>query len=267
MSAAVAGGPRGGESSEDPLYREIPKPVPSPAAANRTMAAAADLADPDSRAARTRRRILDAAAVELRDKGFTGTRLSNISKSVSIKAGAIYYYFHSLDAIVEEVIELGQRRVIIEVRAAVDALPRSACATTKILAAARAHLVTILTDSLYASASIRAFNQLPEAMRERQTLLRREYGVMWREWLEEGLDNGEFDPSLDPHATRMLILGALNWTMDWWSAARAPLAELLDVAEIFIGNALRAGAAPGADAVRPRSGETSGPEGVPPAAR
>lgn len=219
----------------------IPKPAPSAAAANRVMATAEDLANPDSRAAKTKRRILDAAARELRDKGFVGTRLTNISKMVDIKAGAIYYYFHSIEAIIEEVIELGQRSVIRQVLDALEQLPDDAAATDKILAATRAHLTSVLTESLYASASMRNLDQLPEPMRERQTLLRREYGALWRELFEEGVRRGEFHPDLDPHATRMLILGALNWTIEWWDASRGSLDDILQVSETFVRNALGCG--------------------------
>lgn len=213
---------------------EIPKPPPSPAAVNRTMADASDLADPESRAARTRAKILAAAAKELNEHGYVGTRLVNISKAVDIKAGAIYYYFHSLESIIEEVIELGQRTVIAKVQQALDDMPADASATDKILAAVAAHLEMVLTSSPYASASIRNFDQLPREMRERQTLLRRQYGTIWRDLFAEGVARHEFDTDFDPHATRMLIIGALNWSMEWWDDSKGSLDDIVSSAQTFV---------------------------------
>src|SRR5580693_4098228 len=63
--------------------------------------------DGRSKSARTRRRILDAAAHVLSRKGYAGTRLTDVADQAEIQAPAIYYYFPSRDDLIEEVMWTG----------------------------------------------------------------------------------------------------------------------------------------------------------------
>ncbi|WP_297536926.1 TetR/AcrR family transcriptional regulator [Amycolatopsis sp.] len=187
-----------------------------------------------SKAARTRERILDATAEVLCRSGYAGTRLTDIAEVADLQAPAIYYHFPSREDVIEEVIRVGQRLTIDHVRTALDALPLETTAIDRILAAVTAHLEVVLTRSLYASASIRNMSQLPEDMRERQLELRREYGAMWRALFERAAELGELDPRLDPHAARMLVLGALNWAPEWWNPERGTTAEIVANAQHLV---------------------------------
>src|SRR3981081_1345735 len=76
---------------------------------------------PDSKSARTRTRILDAAAHVLSVKGYAGTRLSDVAEYAEIQAPAIYYYFPSREDLIEEVMFSGiadMRKHLVEVLAA-----------------------------------------------------------------------------------------------------------------------------------------------------
>ena len=60
--------------------------------------------DPNgSKSARTRERILDAAAHVLSRKGYAGTRLTDVADQAGLQAPAIYYYFPSREDLIEEV--------------------------------------------------------------------------------------------------------------------------------------------------------------------
>jgi TetR/AcrR family transcriptional regulator, cholesterol catabolism regulator len=63
----------------------------------RSFAYAAECGPDDalSKSARTRSRILDAAAHVLSVKGYAGTRLSDVADYAELQAPAIYYYFAS----------------------------------------------------------------------------------------------------------------------------------------------------------------------------
>jgi hypothetical protein len=37
----------------------------------------------------------------------------------------------------------------------------------------------------------------------------------------------------------MLVLGALNWTAEWWDPSRGPLSELIRTAQSMVLHALR----------------------------
>lgn len=197
-------------------------------------------ADASSKSARTRERILDAAAEVLNRKGYAGTRLSDIADVAGLQAPAIYYYFPSRDDVIQEVVQVGLRRTLAEVQAALAALPADAPRLDRILAAVAAHLQVVLEDSRFASAAIRNAQQLPAAIREVQLLDERRYGALWRGLVDDAVAAGEIDPDLDPRAARMLVIGALNWAPEWWDPARGTLAETVATAQRLVRRGLGA---------------------------
>lgn len=176
--------------------------------------------DADSKSARTRERILDAAAEVLNRNGYAGTRLSDIAEIAQLQAPAIYYYFDSRDDVVQEVVQVGLRRVMAHVERSLAAMPADASGMDRILAAVTAHLEVVLRDSAYAAAAIRNAAQLPSSIREVQLVDQRRYGALWRSLIDDAIASGEIDTRLDPRAARMLVIGALNWAPEWWREER-----------------------------------------------
>lgn len=198
-------------------------------------------ADKGSKSARTRERILTAAAEALSRNGYAATRLTSIAEVAQLQTPAIYYYFSSREEVIEEVVRVGQHLTIEHVSQVLDDLPSSTSAIDRIVAAVGAHLDIVMTKSQYASASIRNLTQLPDDMRERQTELRREYGAIWRELFENASSSGELNPALDPSTARMLIIGALNWTPEWWDPARGSAADVIASAQQLVRTGLSGG--------------------------
>jgi AcrR family transcriptional regulator len=79
--------------------------------------------DDETKYARTRGRILDAAAYVLSRKGYAGTRLSDVAERVDIQTPAIYYYFTSRDDLIEEVMASGLADMRAHLQATLQALP------------------------------------------------------------------------------------------------------------------------------------------------
>src|SRR6201993_760029 len=79
--------------------------------------------DTVSKSARTRNRILNAAAHVLSVKGYAGTRLSDVAEYAELQAPAIYYYFASRDDLIEEVMYAGIADMRGHLQGALDALP------------------------------------------------------------------------------------------------------------------------------------------------
>src|ERR1700690_3440440 len=94
----------------------------------------------DSKSARTRARILNAAAHVLSVKGYAGTRLSDVAEYAELQAPAIYYYFPSREDLIEEVMYAGIADMRTHLQGALDALPPQTSPIDKILAAVEAHL-------------------------------------------------------------------------------------------------------------------------------
>lgn len=164
----------------------------------------------------SRRRILDAAARVFRERGYAGTRLTDIAAEANMQTGSLYYHFDSREALVEEVMRVGLARSVSIVNERLAALPASADPLTRLAAAIEAHLLAVLSVSDYSSATIRLLGHVPPEIRERQLAGHREYGRVWRQLLEDARAAGQLRSDIDLSATRMLLLGALNWSTEWY---------------------------------------------------
>jgi AcrR family transcriptional regulator len=164
----------------------------------------------------TRERLLDAAAKVFRDKGYAGARLSDIAELADMHTPGVYYYFPSKEDLVEEVLRVGVARACGYVEERVAAVPEGSSALDRLRAAIEGHVLMVLEIGDYTSANIRIFGQVPDDVRARHLADQRAYGNVWRTLLEDARAAGELRPDLDLSVIRMLILGALNWTAEWY---------------------------------------------------
>jgi AcrR family transcriptional regulator len=191
------------------------------------------------KSARTRQRILDATAHVLSIKGYSGTRLADIAEHAQVQAPAIYYYFPSREDVIEEVMWAGIARMRAHVKEVLGALP-DAKPLDRIEAAVEAHLRHELEISDYTRAAIRNAGQLPEKIQSRQLAEARKYAEVWRTLIADAAAAGELRPDLDQRAARLLILGALNWAVEWWNPRRGPLDVIVHTAQSLVRHGLSA---------------------------
>jgi TetR/AcrR family transcriptional regulator, cholesterol catabolism regulator len=186
------------------------------------------------KSARTRQRILDAAAQVLSRRGYAGTRLTDVAEVAEIQAPAIYYYFPSRDDLVEEVVWSGIAHMTEHVQARLDGLPPATAAMDRIEAAVEAHLRYELEISDYTTAAIRNAGQIPAEIRVRYAVEANRYGDIWRKLFQDARRDGAMRPELDPRAARMLVLGALNWAAEWWNPRRESLDQVIRTAKSIV---------------------------------
>jgi AcrR family transcriptional regulator len=198
--------------------------------------ASADTAE--SKSAQTRRRILDAAAHVLSAKGYAGLRLNDVAAHADLQAPAIYYYYPSRDDLIEEVMWAGIADMRDHVVAVLDGLPAGASALDRLLAAVEAHLRHELEISDYTTAAIRNAGQVPPGIRKRQILEEQRYGEVWRQLINDMARSGELRAELDLYTAQMLVLGALNWAVEWWDPRRGSLDAVVANAQSFVRHGL-----------------------------
>jgi AcrR family transcriptional regulator len=188
--------------------------------------------------ARTRVRILDAAAYVLSRQGYAGTRLSDVAERANIQTPAIYYYFPSRDALIEEVMASGLAGMREQLESTLADLPPDTPVLDKILAAAETHLRHELEISDYTTASIRNQGQVPSHLRQRGDREGDKYGALWRGLFDEAGRTGQLRSDVDPRIAQLLVLGALNWTAEWWDPRRTSVDSIVTVAQKLIQGAL-----------------------------
>jgi TetR/AcrR family transcriptional regulator, cholesterol catabolism regulator len=193
-----------------------------------------------SKSAQTRRRILDAAAHVLSAKGYAGLRLNDVAACADLQAPAIYYYYQSRDDLIEEVMWAGIADMREHVSAVLDDLPAGTSALDRLLAAVEAHLRHELETSHYTTAAIRNAGQVPSTIRKRQILEEERYGEVWRRLVNDLARAGELRADLDLYLAQMLVLGALNWAVEWWDPRRGSLDTVVANAQSFVRHGLAA---------------------------
>ena len=183
----------------------------------------------------TRGSILDAAARVLRRRGYSGTTLTDIAAEIGMKAGSLYYHFDSRESLVEAVMELGLARSRQAVEARLRQLPARATPLHRLRAAIETHLLSVVAQEHYTSATIKLIWQVPPEIRERQLTTQRAYGAVWRKLIADARRARQIRADLDPSVVRMGILGALNWAADWFRAEKLPAQRVAgDLATLMI---------------------------------
>ncbi|MDV8070906.1 TetR/AcrR family transcriptional regulator [Rhodococcus sp. IEGM 1366] len=203
-----------------------------------------DATAPDTKAARTRVRIMDATARVLGRRGFARTPLSEIAKEAGLQAAAIYYHFTSREELIETVIREGTVQVNNHVRHELAGLPARTDPLDKIAVAVSAHLQVALGLSDYIIAAVRNSRQLPDYMRDSIRVNEEEYAALWRDLIDEAHQAGRIRSDADPYLSRMLVFGALNWAVEWWRPENLTAETVIETAQTIVRRGLENRAAP-----------------------
>jgi len=182
----------------------------------------------------SRKQILDAAAKLFYEQGYAATTLRQIAQKASMKAGSIYYHFGSKDEILDEVLHLGLEAVFSSVRDGLRELSDSASHRERIECAITCHLEALLEHGDYTSANIRIFGQLPKKLKLKHLRHRNDYGAFWEQMFLDAQNAGEIRRDIVLQPLRMFVLGALNWTVEWYDPKRFPVRDLADRVALLI---------------------------------
>lgn len=182
--------------------------------------------------------ILNVAARLFREQGYGPVSLRKIAEAAGIKAGSIYYHFGSKDEIVVAILDAGILAVHEKLRRAVITHPDGPAAAI-LRAAIRAHLRALLDVSDYSSANVRIFGQVPQSVRDANLPTRRAYEAEWDALLTRLQKVGAVRRNVDIRRLRLMLIGALNATLEWFDPERGSVEALASVyADIFLNGIL-----------------------------
>jgi len=183
------------------------------------------------KAAKTRADILLAAARVLRDNGYKATTLRQIGAEAGMQAGSVYYHFKSKEAIVDEVLNAGLSDLLSGVSAAAEEFHEPYDHHARIAAAIWTHMHFLFQASEFTSANIRSYGMLPNQFREKHGKIRHEYGKLWDSILREAQNDDAIRSDIKIVPLRQVMLGALNWTVEWFDPNRAGMEGNLSLPE------------------------------------
>jgi AcrR family transcriptional regulator len=166
-----------------------------------------------TKAARTRRRILDAAARLFAEKGYSVTSLREIAEAADLKDGSLYYHFTSKEELVDEVTRDGVAGALEHIRCAIHGLGPNASAGQRLRAVIRAHLEALCTLGDYPAAVLNIAQHAPAAIRERQMQQLRPFGEFWTGVISDAQRAGALPSRLRAAVVRDVIFGAMHATV------------------------------------------------------
>jgi AcrR family transcriptional regulator len=155
--------------------------------------------------------VLDAAARLFCRQGYDGTTVRDIARAAGMLPGSLYCHFATKEDLLVAVYLRGVERICAAVEAAIQRLDDP---WDRLEAACVAHLEAILRDDDYARVVVRVRPADVPAAGPRLVALRDRYEALW-----VALVGALPLPRPSDHKTlRLMLLGALNWTQNWYRA-------------------------------------------------
>ena len=187
-----------------------------------------------------RHEVLTQAARLFRLKGFNATSTRDIAAAVGMHSGSPFYHFKSKDALLFAVMEEGMHAAITRQASALQgaqpesmvagAKPRAQTPLGQIRRLIRAHFDTLLgPGNDFVPVMLYEYRSLSARQRASLAKLQTDYESAWTPVLQALHASGHLRAPVK--LSRLLILGALNWSVQWFDRKKsASLDELTDAA-------------------------------------
>lgn len=188
----------------------------------------------DSKAARTRRRILDVSAREFAENGYGGASLRRIAAAANLKVGSLYFHFRTKDELVVATLVDGVESARDALVRAIESVPADSTALDRLRAAIRGHLDALHTSDDRAAAVVRMVETLPPHLRAAHTEHERRFARVWQGVLTRGRLAGVVRTDVNQRILRDLVIGALNSTSTNNPAANKDLAAITETVLVLL---------------------------------
>jgi TetR/AcrR family transcriptional regulator, cholesterol catabolism regulator len=179
------------------------------------------LTSTDSKAARTRARILRAAASEIARRGYGGASLRLIAERAGLQLGSLYFHFSSKDDLVVEVLRDGIDTALEHVSDAVQELAPDTPGARRLKVAMHAHLTALHASHDRGAAVVWMTETMPSNVRRRKRQHERRYSRWWRDLIIELQRSGDVRSDITADVLRDIVIAALNATLSRPSTGRS----------------------------------------------
>ena len=168
-----------------------------------------------------RQELIHAAAKLFHRKGFDATSTRDIAAAVGMRSGSPFYHFKSKGDLLYAVMEEGMRAAVDKQAAVLQALAAQAPDPRRDLAALIRHHFDVLLGpgSDFIPVMLYEARSLTEPQRASLALLQAQYEAAWAPVLAALHAAGQL--RCDVKLARLLMLGALNWSVQWYKPGGA----------------------------------------------
>ena len=162
-----------------------------------------------------RRPLIEAAARLFRTKGFEGTSTRDIAAAAGMRSGSPFYHFDSKNALLYVVVQDGMAFATQSQRDALAKLPEGASPHAQLRSLVRQHFEVLHGPHAdFIPVMLYEWRSLSSVQREEIAAVKDAYEACWTPVLEALHRQGAL--KAEPATARLFILGALNWSVQWF---------------------------------------------------
>jgi AcrR family transcriptional regulator len=160
----------------------------------------------------TRNAILESATRLFGSQGYAGTTMRDIAGAVGVLPGSLYTHIDGKEALLREIVESGIDKVLALADATVEA---GGSPEKQLNALIRGHVEIIAQDPDRTLVVFHQWRFLSGQELDRIIEKRRRYESVITTMVVEGMSS-DFSDDLDRKVAVKSLLGALNWTAEWY---------------------------------------------------
>ncbi|HSP22595.1 MAG TPA: TetR/AcrR family transcriptional regulator [Planococcus sp. (in: firmicutes)] len=158
------------------------------------------------------------------EKGFSETSVQDIAEAAGVTKGTFYYYFHSKEQLLMDI----HSDYIGDLLTRQEAILKSGSSSReKITGVIELLIGDIQQHGPSGRVFFREMRHLKQANAEAVKGKREQFRLNIEEMLREGVASGEFRRQVHPDMAAFAILGATNWSYQWFNPAGSIPAEKL----------------------------------------
>lgn len=158
-----------------------------------------------------RSELIRAAGRLFLEKGYDATTIRDIADAVGMRSGSPFYHFKSKQDMLKAVMVEGLQSALTAQEAAMAGLRTP---EEKFRALVKSHLRIILEDHAEFPVLLYEWRALSDESRAEVIAVKDRYEAVWQSTLKELKKAGLVND--DSKVARLLLFGALNWTVQWF---------------------------------------------------
>ncbi|WP_147532565.1 TetR/AcrR family transcriptional regulator [Bacillus marasmi] len=159
------------------------------------------------------RQIIDAAVIVIAENGYHQAQVSKIAKQAGVADGTIYLYFKNKEDILISLFQEKMGNFVENLQTKIAGLSTAA---EKLLVLVESHFEMLSNDHHLARVIQLELRQANIELRLELSDVLKGYLKVVDQILQEGIENGEFSPSLDIRLARQMIFGTIDETITTW---------------------------------------------------
>ena len=160
--------------------------------------------------------ILEEAARLFCEKGYHATTMEDLGAEVGMKKGSLYYYIESKEQLLLEVAELIPPMFIANLTPLLEDTQLTAEQKLRTAITKHFELLDMRTGLAWLRVFLLEYRALPEEPRRKVLEQRQHYEKIFRRFITEGIERGEF-AQVDVATVTHAIVGMCSWAIEWYS--------------------------------------------------